>query len=195
MRGVLLCTTCKEKIAPAMQPAHSFITSVFSYHDFRMRALIGLLKYRHAQSIGACVSKELAQALLEIVGEESYFAGARKIYLIPVPLSKRRLQIRGYNQAEVLAREMLKHLPAGLCELHTELVAKIRETKPQAEIKRRNTRLSNLTDCFKVAGREKVFHTIFIIDDVTTTGATLIAVRNALKQAGYTKIYALTLAH
>ena len=195
-RGSLLCGTCLKKVAPASAPAQNFITSVFAYHDFRVKRLVWLLKYRNARHVAEICAPALAGALTEFLGEEHSFLGDRPILAVPIPLSKKRLRTRGYNQAELLAKEMIKLLPPGRAVLDTRLLQKIAETKPQADIKKRNIRLVNLGDCFKVfPDRRNAGELVVLIDDVTTTGATLTAARKALRAAGFAKVYALTVAH
>ena len=195
-RGLLLCDACLKKVSPAQTPPHSFITSVFAYHDSRVKRLIKLLKYKNARHAAEIFAVPLAASLSEFFGEEQAFLGSRNILLVPIPLSKKRMQKRGYNQAELLARGMLAHLPAEKISVDTTLLKKIIETTPQADIKKKSVRLANLGDCFCVAsGRSGNGKVVVLIDDVTTTGATLIAAKRALREAGFSRIYALTAAH
>ena len=195
-RGALLCFACIKKISPALTPEKDFIASVFSYHDFRVKRLVWLLKYRNKRNVAKVFAPPLAAALLEFLGEENSFLGARKILLVPVPLSKKRYAKRGYNQAELIAQEIIKNMPEGKFLLETKLLKKRNETKPQADIKKKSLRLINLGDCFEIfAGRKSNGEVVFLIDDVTTTGATLMAARKVLRAAGFNKVYALTIAH
>lgn len=195
-RGQLLCGVCIKKIPPASAPMQSFITSVFAYQDFRIKKLIWLLKYKNARHAARIFAPALAQTLTEFLGEENLFLGNRQILLVPIPLSKKRYQKRGYNQAELLAKEIFKLLPNEHIDIETNLLKKIIETTPQADIKKKSLRLQNLGDCFEmVAGRENSGEVIVLIDDVTTTGATLLAARKVLARGGFRKVYALTAAH
>ena len=73
---------------------------------------------------------------------------------------------------------------------------KIKETTPQAEIKKRNMHLKNQQDCFDVLPNTYQKNEIVVlVDDVTTTGATLSAVRDRLIKNGFRKVFALTIAH
>ena len=76
------------------------------------------------------------------------------------------------------------------------ILAKVRHTLPQAKIGRRQTRLRNLDDAFAAApNTQHAQPLIVLIDDVSTTGATMEAARKALKKAGYGKVIAITAAH
>ncbi len=196
IRGTLLCEDCRKKIAPASNPMHGWITSVFAYHDFRVKRLIWMLKYKNTRQVASIFAPALASSLAEFLGEEALFHGSRKIVLVPIPLSKKRMAKRGYNQAELLAKKIAEISANETILFERNLLRKIIETKPQADIKNRTKRLENLGDCFvvdenRVSNREVVI----LIDDVTTTGATLTAARKVLRAAGFRKIYALTVAH
>lgn len=193
-KGTLLCSRCLRKIPPAPAREHDFILSLYAYRDPRVRALVRMLKYKNTRHASAVFAHDLAAILIEFLGEEGRFLGSLPVLLVPVPLSRKRMRERGYNQAELLARGMLKHLSPGTAQLDTKILRKTRETGKQADIKKRSERLRNLGDCFVAApanGREVVI----LVDDVTTTGATILAARKALRAAGYKKIFALTIAH
>jgi ComF family protein len=194
-RGSLLCSNCAQKISPAQAPMHGWITSVFAYQDFRIKRLIWMLKYRNGKRTAKILAPYMQSALVEFLGEEQLFLGARNVSLVPVPLSKKRMARRGYNQAELLAKEILTLMPDSACVLHTDILKKEKETIAQADIKKRSDRLKNLGQCFSVVRKPETGKTVILIDDVTTTGATLFEARRALKEAGYRKVYALTVGH
>ncbi|MDB5295518.1 MAG: hypothetical protein JWO31_1501 [Phycisphaerales bacterium] len=111
--------------------------------------------------------------------------------LVPVPLHRRRQVARGYNQADVLARRLAK---AHRLKVVRPLV-RVRNTDPQVVAKSRAKREQNLRAAFglvapaAVAGRHVV-----IVDDVTTTGATLQSVARALKPAKPASLSAIVVA-
>jgi competence protein ComFC len=120
--------------------------------------------------------------------------------LIPIPLARKRLRERGYNQSEVLARALARtwRIPVLL-----DLLARTRETPTQTALTP-ETRLANVRAAFAVAnvqcsminGRSlDIDHsTLIIVDDVFTTGATLAEAARALEQAGAKRIYGVTFA-
>lgn len=100
--------------------------------------------------------------------------------LIPIPLSRKRLKTRGYNQV----REILKYLPTHEhCELATTVLIRTIDTKPQTELNR-SDRLRNMQGVFSVPDPAQLDHyagrQFVLIDDVVTTGATLSSARAAL---------------
>lgn len=195
IRGFLLCRECETKITPATNPMHSWITSVFAYGDFRVRRLVRLLKYKNARGVATVLARSLSETLLEFLGEEGLFLGSRNVLIVPIPLSQKRMAKRGYNQSELLARKTVDQIKNDLLVLETGLLKKIKETTPQAEIKHRGKRLENLGDCFVVTQTSAGGEVVILIDDVTTTGATLMAARKALRRAGFRKVYGFTVAH
>lgn len=109
--------------------------------------------------------------------------------LVPVPLHKKRLRERGYNQAAELARVLSAESGLPFCEA----LVKTRATRVQSGLSREE-RLHNLADVF-AAGKEVAGQRVILIDDVFTTGATLSACAAALLAAGAEKTAALTVAY
>ncbi len=110
--------------------------------------------------------------------------------VVPVPLGVARKKERGYNQASLLAyplalRFNLAYRPKALW--------RVRETKSQVSLNRQE-RQKNVSEAFKAGAKLVNEKTILVIDDVTTSGATLDACAVALLKAGAKKVYGLTLA-
>ncbi len=195
-RGIFLCGNCQKKIPPAISPEQNFITSIFAYQDFRIKRLIWMLKFKNSTRVAKIFASALFSVLNEILGEEKYFLGKEQIILVPIPLSKNRQRTRGYNQSELLCKEVLKLDNDSNYVLEKKLLKKGIETTPQSEIRKRSARLANLGDCFSVLPNKlEKGRTIILIDDVTTTGATLTSARKALRADGFKKVFAVTVAH
>lgn len=117
-----------------------------------------------------------------------------KSLIIPVPVSKKREKWRGFNHAELLAKETSVRL--GISFQH-DLILKLEETTPQAMLAKEK-RLRNLRGKFAVnpqkEGLIKKFEKIIIFDDVATTGSTLKEIAKTLKIKGAHKVYGLTIA-
>ena len=195
-QGFLICERCIHKLSPASSPEHDFIMSIFGYGNPSVRRLVHMLKYENGRHVAQFFAPYLASSLTEFLGEEKLFHGDVDVLLVPVPLSKNRMKKRGYNQSELLIREMIKNLSDDKFFLENKLASKIRDTIPQVEIKKRSTRLLNQDTCFCILPhKRKKNEIVILVDDVTTTGATLSALRQLLKKDGFTKVYALTIAH
>jgi ComF family protein len=111
--------------------------------------------------------------------------------LVPVPLHAARLRERGYNQSSLLA----KHLSGmiGVETLESVLIRR-ENTPPQARTSSAEQRQLNVRGAFAVRGRGIKGKRVVVIDDVCTSGATLDACALALKRAGATSVWGLTLA-
>lgn len=109
--------------------------------------------------------------------------------IIPVPLYWKRLNWRGFNQAEEMANILGKrfNLPVD------SFLKRTKNTLQQARIKDKRERTSNLKNAFKVLGDVKGKN-ILLVDDVYTSGATMKECVKVLRKAGISKVYGLVLA-
>jgi ComF family protein len=111
--------------------------------------------------------------------------------VVPVPLHRRRLAQRGYNQAALLARHVGRELRAPVL---VGALVRSRDTVPQVDLPRQ-ARRENMRDAFRIARPEVIVEkAIALVDDVTTTGATLAACRTALFGAGASRVASVVLA-
>jgi len=112
--------------------------------------------------------------------------------LIPVPLNSRRLNWRGFNQSELLAKDL-----AGIfqMEMAGDVIERTVNITPQADIKEKEERLKNLSGIFKILNKDKLIgREVLLIDDICTTGATLNECAKVLKANGALKIIGLVVA-
>lgn len=110
--------------------------------------------------------------------------------LAPAPLHAKRLRERGYNQAELLAREIAGALGAPLLN---GAIKRKRDTPPQVSMTSFAERLENVRGAFAPVRRVDV-GAVVLVDDVATTGATLSAAAQALREAGAERVYGLAFA-
>ena len=106
--------------------------------------------------------------------------------LVPVPIHKKKLQTRGYNQAEVLARQLTDQ--TGI-PMEADLVLRKKNTLPQKELDHEERR-RNLREAFALKHPDKKlpYKRILLVDDIYTTGSTVDALAALLKQAGAEEI-------
>lgn len=155
------------------------VTTLSNYNDTRVRALVWEAKYHKNED----ALRKMGSMLHE------HLASIKNATVVPIPLSEKRLAERGYNQIEEALR-------AGGVEIDTTLLVRVRETIPQTQLPRKR-RLTNLSGAFDVPegsrSRLRDLH-IVLVDDVTTTGATLEEVRRTLSRLGARKITLLSFA-
>lgn len=110
--------------------------------------------------------------------------------IVPIPISKNRRRKRGYNQAELLAREISKE--TGIPYVANSFV-RYKDTSPQKmlDVKERK---KNLRNAFAWKGRRRPPENILLIDDIYTTGNTIDSAAITLKKAGVKKVYFLTIS-
>lgn len=111
--------------------------------------------------------------------------------IIPVPISKKRLKERGYNQSELIAKQISK---ANKIPLQLNVLYKIKNIKPQSQMNKKQ-RLENIKNVYIVKNVEKIENKkILIIDDVYTTGSTVNECAKVLAEKGARIIGVLTIA-
>lgn len=110
--------------------------------------------------------------------------------IVPVPLHWRRKRKRGYNQAEIVARNLgeLAGIP-----VDTRLVYRKKYTEPQKALDNKE-RAKNLKDVFEVRKTTVGRKNILLIDDIYTTGSTIDAVSKAFLEKGHNKVWFLTIS-
>lgn len=115
--------------------------------------------------------------------------------IVPVPLSKQRLQTRGFNQAWALAHALAKQ-SGSLARADTTLLLRVKNTQPQTELLRQQ-RLANVKGAFVVDPlrvHELKGKRVILVDDVMTSGASIFTAAQALRSAGAMHITGLVLA-
>ena len=151
------------------------------YYKGALKELILLLKYKKDFQAGEILVSFLEEKIKKYKNE---------YHLTYIPIDKKRLKERGFNQCEYIANEL--SINTGIKTINT--LKKIRETKVQKTLKREE-RIENLKDAFGIIDEKDVKGKKFILlDDVITTGATLKEGVKVLKKYGATEIKILTLA-
>ena len=147
---------------------------LYDYESPQIRALIHENKYYKNNTAARLLASGLQDWLTALAREQS-----KPILLLPIPLSRIRTRERGYNQVT----EVLKTLSAlPIVRLDETVLTRTAHTVSQTSLSRTN-RLKNVTGAFSGSAltlTKYQNHTIVIVDDVVTTGATLLAARAAL---------------
>jgi ComF family protein len=180
--------TLFASIKPCESNSEPGIYSLFKYKDPHVRKALWMLKYNGNKAVATFFAKKLHEYIIE----NQDFVNP---LLIPAPLSDKRLRERGWNQSEMICNEIIKINPR--FELNTSIIKKVRHTTPQTKLNREE-RLQNLQGCFEIMpNRAQLIQSrsIIVIDDVTTTGSTIIEIRKTLLTAGAQSVVAFTMAH
>lgn len=149
------------------------ITAIMDYRASAVQDLIRALKYDGSGAAAALAATALADYLREELANAKQFS-PRELLLVPIPLHRSRKRERGFNQIEIVLQALPKEFRDGiLSRLAPEVLLRTKATKQQTRLSRAE-RLKNMCDAFEVPHPSRVAKThIFLIDDVTTTGATL----------------------
>lgn len=125
-----------------------------------------------------------------IIQQEKLMQVGENAILVPIPLHTKRLKNRGYDQVYLLAKELA--IRSNLQVI--QLLKRVKETKSQYGLKR-SDRQENLHDAFLCSKKSTTDTTVFLLDDIVTSGATLVEAARVLKKAGYRTVYGLAFAH
>lgn len=188
--GQALCAGCLARIPVSQNAPSRDIAACFNYRDELVKRLIWKLKYRGGKRLGVILGTYAAQKLS---GEP--FRSLTTPILVPIPLSRGHLRMRGFNQADVLADGMLS-VVGNQCEKNSDVLRRVRDTGSQTNVRNREERMKNVAGCFAVSDPRCVSgRDVILVDDVVTTGATLREARETLLRAGVRRITALVIAH
>jgi len=186
----ILCEECLAKIDYPTLPMSNNIFVATDYNDPVSKKAIWLLKYQGV--------KHLAKPLAKLIHRRSFKKALpigdpkSKWVIIPIPLSKKRLKERGFNQSELLAKHLSDRV--SIRKISDVLYKKI-HTDTQVSIKDRKERLNNLSDTFALKNIPLITDkNIILIDDVTTTGATIREARKLLRENGAKRVVGMVVA-
>jgi len=201
--GADLCLNCLSEAPEAERESASWIFPLYDYRHGAIKKSLWLLKYKGKKRLANVFALSIYGKIIEELSELSIMENFTEPILIPIPLSKKRYMERGFNQAELICEELINISQQRKEEnskliLEKDVLIKPFDTEHQARIKNRQIRLKNLVGSFAIKDKQGALiknRNIILIDDITTTGATLSEARKILKQAGARKVIAFTLAH
>jgi ComF family protein len=174
--NLVLCDWCRLD-----QPDIDGIRAPFLMQGV-LRELIHRFKYRNLRS----AAPELGGLLADHISAHPLPGGL----IVPVPLHPRRLRRRGYNQAELLARELSRRVELPVAP---GLLVRCRDAPPQVRTGSRRQRTDNVRGGFACVSGIRGLE-VLLIDDVSTTGSTLSECASVLKHAGAVSVWGLVLA-
>lgn len=204
LAGAWLCDICRRRIRRLEEPlcrrcgaeldssrdscgckgrlhALSRLRSAVAYEG-PVEPLVHRFKYQGWQ--------RLASPLAALLADRLVIEGLASSYIVAVPLHDSRRRERGFNQSELLAAELRRHL---LLREPPGRLVRVRPTVPQVGNDRLR-RWDNVRGAFAWRGQDLAARPLLVVDDVATTGATLEACATALKSAGSGPITGVTVA-
>ena len=171
-----LCERCKQN-----RPSFKMLRS-WAIFDDPVQEALHQLKYRRNVGLGEALATQMSTFVAQL--------GWPADTIVPIPLGKKRLKERGYNQVAMVAKPLslqlgLDYRPAALVRAR-ETRSKVGLSAPE---RKQNVLNAFQADKSKVGGR-----TVLLMDDVSTTEATLSSAAEALYTVGAKEVYAITIA-
>jgi len=186
---IACCVRCQKQITDTHISRQFIVKDKFHSHNFTCKAVyfyttglrktIHTFKFRGKTVYAASLGKMMAEKAIKF---NMHFDAVAF-----VPMTKNKLRERGYNQAELLAKEIGNALQIPVCEF----LFKERETRFQHKLSRQE-RKENVKDVF--TAKDAFGKIILLVDDICTTGLTLSACAEALYQDGAKSVQAITAA-
>jgi ComF family protein len=190
--GVALCLRCLhgDAASPRVErvcPSHGSSRLLLAGPAFEppLDRLIHAFKYEGASALAAWVASLLPEppGLRESIG--------REYVLVPIPLHPARRASRGYDQTSLLARDASDRWGIPV----VDALVRTRDHPPQARLDSRRRR-TNVTGAFRVArGTLVLGRSVLLLDDVATTGSTLLVAADALEDAGAAWVLSISASH
>lgn len=177
------CLVCKKK------SALDGLLVASSYLQFPISRAVHLFKYRFVKDmhipLGNLLTKVLRSTELPLPD-----------IIMPVPLHRRRLRWRGFNQSSLLAKHLATNLlPYNSIPLSENILIRNRHTSPQMQISDYKFRKLNIAGAFSISPNADVKgKTILLVDDIATTGSTIFECAKILKTAGAKEVFAIVVA-
>ena len=184
------CPHCEGRIPSLKKPCHPkaiyTLAPAASYDDLVVQRLIWRLKYKRVRTaatpLASIIIANLQQLNLDL----------NQYLITPIPLHPSRQRNRGFNQANLIASIIGNYFNQ---PVHNSILKRSRQTEYQAQLKSHRERFSNLENAFQVIDAKSVQgRNILLVDDVSTSGATLQAAAQSLKKAGAHKIISVVAA-
>lgn len=187
-----LCNKCKMKIIQhqidiVIKPENKYFKELISILKYEGIIRDKILQYKFEDK--AYIYKTFAKIVLK----NKKVCGLLKKYdiIIPVPIHKKRKLQRGYNQTQLIAKEISKNIDIKLCN---NVLVKNKNTIAQSKLNK-NKRKQNIKGAFKALNVQNIQgKSVLLFDDIYTTGSTANECSKILKEAGAKTVGVLTIA-
>jgi ComF family protein len=203
-----ICSECKKKINYIQEPMckkcgkmlmceeqeycydcsrreHLFIRGLALWnYDKDVKKSIYRFKYNNKREYAKVYAKEI------MLHHGTQIKNWKVDGIIPIPLHKSKMKSRGFNQAEVFARELAELLSV---PCYNKYILRTKKTLPQKTLNDKQ-RIKNLKNAFKVDKNVVKLRKVILLDDIYTTGVTVDSVTEVLKQSGVNDVYFITVS-
>ncbi len=187
--SAFVCSICRSRSPlprPLCHPKSPLTLAAVCRYDRLIAQVIQKFKYKGARHLLPVCQKLMERYLISLGYDFSQYL------IVPVPLHPSRLRQRGFNQSLLLAETLAQLLSLPLCQG----LVRIRPTRFQAQLHNRAERAANVAGVFGISDPRLVSGKyILLVDDVCTSGATLLEASGALKAAGAKRVIAFTLSY
>lgn len=193
------CPMCRRRLYDLKircHPEAKFILAAAA--DFScapVRELIHALKYKYVRDAALSAAELIARYSIKnnVLAQAGKKGGT--LLALPIPLHRMRERQRGFNQASLILRRTLELLENKNILLEEGNLVRTRNTGSQTEQPSYERRSANIRGCFALLRPERIAgRNILLLDDVSTSGATMTEAARVLKNAGARRIVALTVA-
>lgn len=179
---MLLCEE-QEYCYDCNKQEHIFIRGLSLWiYDKNIKKSLYRFKYNNKQEYAKIYANEI------MMHHGRQMKGWNVDAIIPIPLHKSKLRSRGFNQAEILAKELSKLL---VIPCYNNYVMRSKKTLPQKSLNDKQ-RKNNLKNAFKIGVNDVKLNKVILIDDIYTTGITVDSVTEVLNYAGVNEVYVIT---
>ncbi|HKC14658.1 MAG TPA: phosphoribosyltransferase family protein, partial [Patescibacteria group bacterium] len=169
--------------------------SAISYNKTSKKLIYNFKYNPYLLDLRKFLSSLLYESLVQNESFNRVLQSSKTWIFVPIPLYPTKLRNRGYNQSEILAKELSKELDFA----SLGLLKRVKKTQTQVGLKLEE-RKKNIKGAFEINSSLIINHSelknayIFLVDDIVTTGSTLLEAANTLKRQGAGKVYGITLA-
>ena len=209
--GEIVCEECRKEIKRDKANSENlkninWIRANLSYKNEKLRKILFSIKYHYLKLAGKYLEKIVYEDFYDFLKDKLSFYVGQELIIIPIPISKKRLIERSYNQTEILIKEIVREIKEKE-ELDLEknifidLLIKNKHTTKFAKTHSPSERENLIKDAFNINEKyEKEFlgnKIIILFDDITTTGSTFYEARNTLIKSGAKRenIFGYAIAH
>lgn len=169
--------------------------ALFHYKHKLVRTLVWHIKFKGNGVFVRAVAISISEEILSYFEEKGLFS-SKEWLLVPIPATAIHKKEKGFNQTELVAEKIMETDAQNFVTYTPDALIKYKNTLPQVAIRNRSERMRNLIGAYKVTKPELIFgKNIILIDDVITTGSTLVEARRALRDAGARQVVAFAVAH